>query len=429
MSTDYDVIVIGAGFAGITAARELRAKGKRTLLLEARDRIGGRVYTQEFAGHTVELGGAWVHWTQPHVWAELTRYGISTVPDVDPEIAVFPTPDGYRAFPAQERFDRQHELLTALFADADEYFSHPWEPTRNKELIAEADKFTLRDGIKNLDLSPEDEGLLIGLASGESGGSSARGALTMTGHWWALGNLEHIGFHEIFTHRLENGLSALAEAMLADAQTDLRLESPVAKVEDDGSAVHVTTRSGERFSAPAAVVAVPVNVWKTIDFSPGLPQPFTQASTEGIGVPYGVKMAMHIRGDFGPVYAQADEGAPIIGLFAHRQLDDGQLVVGFIVEPDVDHTDFQQVEAAVKLLEPRAELVDYVYHDWGRDEFSQGGWAYRQPGQLALLDDIQTPQPRIAFANGDMANGWSGCVDGAIETGLKAARYVDSLTD
>ena len=75
-SPDYDAIVLGAGFAGVTAARELRAKGLRVLLLEARPRIGGRTFTSEIGGHQVELGGAFVHWTQPHVWAEITRYGL-----------------------------------------------------------------------------------------------------------------------------------------------------------------------------------------------------------------------------------------------------------------------------------------------------------------------------------------------------------------
>jgi monoamine oxidase len=73
---EQDVVVIGAGLAGLTAARELRKAGHRVLVLEGRDRIGGRAFTGEFAGTDVELGGAFVHWFQPHVFAELTRYGI-----------------------------------------------------------------------------------------------------------------------------------------------------------------------------------------------------------------------------------------------------------------------------------------------------------------------------------------------------------------
>lgn len=71
---DFDVIVIGGGFAGATAARELGLQGYKTLILEARSRLGGRCYTSKFAGQDIEYGGAWVHWLQPHVWAEMQRY-------------------------------------------------------------------------------------------------------------------------------------------------------------------------------------------------------------------------------------------------------------------------------------------------------------------------------------------------------------------
>jgi monoamine oxidase len=73
MPDEPDVIVIGAGLAGLTAARELRHAGRRVLLLEARDRLGGRAYTSSLGDSEVELGGAFVHWFQPHIFAELTR--------------------------------------------------------------------------------------------------------------------------------------------------------------------------------------------------------------------------------------------------------------------------------------------------------------------------------------------------------------------
>jgi monoamine oxidase len=72
---DADVVVIGAGFAGLVAARELGRAGFGVLVLEARDRVGGRTWTDRRLGHDLELGGTWVHWVQPHTWAEMTRYG------------------------------------------------------------------------------------------------------------------------------------------------------------------------------------------------------------------------------------------------------------------------------------------------------------------------------------------------------------------
>src|ERR1700759_2206407 len=70
-----DVVVIGAGFAGLVAARELGRAGLDVIVLEARDRVGGRTWTDRRLGHDLELGGTWVHWVQPHTWAEMTRYG------------------------------------------------------------------------------------------------------------------------------------------------------------------------------------------------------------------------------------------------------------------------------------------------------------------------------------------------------------------
>lgn len=77
LKNHYDVIVIGAGFTGLIAARDLQQKhGLEVLLLEARDRIGGRTWTARVLGEEIEMGGTWVHWTQPHLYAELHRYGL-----------------------------------------------------------------------------------------------------------------------------------------------------------------------------------------------------------------------------------------------------------------------------------------------------------------------------------------------------------------
>ena len=77
---EHDAIVIGAGYAGITAARDLRERGRSVLVLEARDRIGGRTYTRPFRGHEdimIEVGGAYVEpHLQPNMRREIERYSI-----------------------------------------------------------------------------------------------------------------------------------------------------------------------------------------------------------------------------------------------------------------------------------------------------------------------------------------------------------------
>jgi phytoene dehydrogenase-like protein len=75
--TLYDVIVIGAGYTGLTAARDLATTGHEVLLVEARDRIGGRTWSSNLGGYPFEMGGTWVHWFQPFVYREIARYGMA----------------------------------------------------------------------------------------------------------------------------------------------------------------------------------------------------------------------------------------------------------------------------------------------------------------------------------------------------------------
>lgn len=69
------VVVIGAGFAGLVAARELQMAGVDYVILEAKDRVGGRAWTEDRMGRPLELGATWVYWFQAHTWTEVMRYG------------------------------------------------------------------------------------------------------------------------------------------------------------------------------------------------------------------------------------------------------------------------------------------------------------------------------------------------------------------
>ncbi len=121
--TSFDTIVIGGGIAGLTAARDLRQAGLSVLVLEARERLGGRTWYRPFAGtdQNVEMGGTWlVERYQPHIAAEIERYGLPVAQS--PAGASFRTEvagellTGYAPVPLEELMDLERGLYEVIHA-------------------------------------------------------------------------------------------------------------------------------------------------------------------------------------------------------------------------------------------------------------------------------------------------------------------------
>ncbi|WP_309112037.1 NAD(P)/FAD-dependent oxidoreductase [Saccharothrix sp.] len=420
LRSHYDVIVVGAGMAGVTAARELRLKGKRVLLLEARNRVGGRTWTDTWNGHMIERGGTWVDRLQPHVWRELNRYKLPIMADAGPTRAFMPVIGGFEELDPSVAYVRQKELFTKFFDRSTEVFPEPFKPLANRELAAEFDVFSLRDRLDQMALPPEDEILLTSWTS-LYGGTSERGGLTLIQQWWALSGGTFEGFHGVNTYRPQLGTVSILNAMLAESKPVLKLNSPVKSVVQDAYKVTVTTRSGAAFTAPEVIVATPVNVWKTISFSPALPAAHVEATTTGVGVPHEKKLWIDLSNPTDRFVAEAPEGMGYPLCFMGR-FNDGQPVVAFSVDSTFDTTDGAAVERAVQRVIPGATMRDYVATNWHVDPFSLGAGAYRRPNQLVRLHEkLQAPHGRVKFAGADIANGWNGYIDGAIEDGLRVA--------
>ena len=113
-----------------------------------------------------------------------------------------------------------------------------------------------------------------------------------------------------------------------------------------------------------------------------------------------------------------------------RLLPDGsQLLVGFGRDAAaIDADDRAAVQNALDRLVPGLELVDATTHDWLADEFARGTWAIHRPGWYTHHHAaMRGPENGLVFAGSDLADGWSGFVDGAIESGLRASHQVQAL--
>ncbi|WP_159054045.1 flavin monoamine oxidase family protein [Streptomyces sp. AS58] len=427
-SRSYDVIVIGGGFAGVTAARELKAKGKRTLILEARDRVGGRAWTSTFSGVPIEFGATWIHPSQTLIWNEVQRLGIAKVDDPFPDFTVFATESGGYAKQDLAFLEHQDALLRRFVEGAEQYLPQPYDPFQRADLLVDVDKLTLGDRARQLRLSTLEQNW-VSATTGAYGGGFERGSLTQLAHWWALCGYDTETFHGINVTRPVGGLSGVIGKMLAETGATIVYNAPVSKVADNGSRVQVTA-NGLVYDAGAVVVAVPVNVWNSINFSAGLPAEFGRMSTQTVGVPTAKKILIQVQGDIGRPLVNGKSGALLDLVIANAEKSSqGSVLIGFSVNPNLDANNLSQIQSAVSEVLPGTEVLSVKGHDWGKDAYAKGGWTFRRPGQLlGSLRTVRQPYGRLIFAGSDIATGWAGYVDGAIESGIQAGAIAAGLS-
>ncbi|MHC6592000.1 FAD-dependent oxidoreductase [Arthrobacter sp. C152] len=116
-------------------------------IVEARDRIGGRTCLDHRLGRDLEIGGTWVHWTQPYVWAELKRYGIGTVPSPEPQRAFWWADGGRREGAPEALLALIGEYNGAFVKEARTFFPEPFRPF-NGDAFREIDHISVQDRIR-----------------------------------------------------------------------------------------------------------------------------------------------------------------------------------------------------------------------------------------------------------------------------------------
>ncbi|WP_257430034.1 flavin monoamine oxidase family protein [Nocardioides carbamazepini] len=422
---DVDVVVIGAGFAGLVAARELGRGGLDVLVLDARDRVGGRTWTDHRLGHQLELGGTWVHWVQPHTWAELTRYGLGIERTPAAEEAYWLGADEVR------RHGTVEDLMTVIDAaqqrivdDVRAAIPRGVEPTVGA--IQQLDALSIQDRFDALDLPAEErnanEAVWVGHVNApldRVGLSSALRWVAATGGHWQL-------MHEVSsTYRVVGGMSGFAAAIAADVPGEIRLSTAVTRVEQADGVLLVGCADGTVVRARRVVSTLPVNAIGGIDWSAELPAAWRRANKEKVAS-QGVKVWIKVRGRVPRFVGYTSQRHPLSVLKSELVDDDSTVLVAF--GPDhtaLDTTDLAQVQAAVDAFRDDLEVLEVTAHDWMADPWAATTWMTHRPGQLTRdLAELQEPWGQVHFATSDNASLWGGFVDGAIESGLREARLI-----
>ncbi|NIB38038.1 FAD-dependent oxidoreductase [Pseudomaricurvus alkylphenolicus] len=427
---DYDVIVVGGGNAGAVAARDSVKNGYKTLLLEARNRLGGRTFSSEIDGVPIELGGTWIHNTQPFVWAEVERYGLEVVetPGAVPDVMHVILENGKRLTLAEDDLVEAAMGWEAYVADARKIIPRPYDILHNREEALRAEKINALAHLDNLKLTPLqrafNRGFIEAIAHNVAESVSYLEVLRL---YLIGGGCLPTFMDTTIRFKLKDGTISLIHKIVEDGRPDLKMSSPVKSIHDLGDRAVVTTLRGESFSCRAVISCLPMNTIVNIDFQPPLPTGVVAAGKErhpGAGL----KLYIKVKGDVGNVSTVAP-GRPLNFVLTYKQGKDHTLLVAFGADTQaLDVYDDNAVEKALDEHLPGTKVLSTMNYDWNNDPYAQGTWATYRPGWLGKYhDQFQKGYGRLFFGSSDHGEGWRGTIDGAIGGGVRAAQKVKQL--
>jgi monoamine oxidase len=425
----YDVIVVGAGFAGVTAARDLVDAEHSVLVLEARDRLGGRTWYRPFADteQMVEFGGTWVNPDLNRAVArEVSRYDIALTESPEPEqylsliagrLVNSPFP-----IPANQLLDFERAMYDLISAAHRINPELPLDTQGVEDLDIAFDDFLARSALPS-----ETREFIDAWVRLSHGCETTELSALQTLSWIASLHYSATALALMLTTKFARGTIDLIDSMIADARPDVALESPVASVRQTSNMVEVATSAGDVHRAQAAVIAVPTNCWGDLEFVPQLSAAKMAVTRERH--PGAAKKSWALTRNAPAFAGVGGPTTPFDVLATEYSLPGGDLIVGFATQgSSLEPSSRSSVQSALEDFVPEIEVVKVDTHDWVTDPFSKGTWLAAPPGRLSKhASGASSPEGRLAFATSDVAHAFSGWIDGAISAGASSAAQVERI--
>lgn len=446
---ERDVVIIGAGPSGLTAAYELKKCGKTVAVLEARDRVGGRTWSEEMEGATIEIGGQWISPDQTGLYSLINELGIETFERYKEGKSLYRTAEGETIAYDGEDFpvapstvaemNKLIEVMNGLAAQMDP--DKPWEHPQAEELDMISFHHFLREHSSD-ELACDNVGLFIagGMLTKPAHTFSALQAVLMASSAGTFDNLVDEDF--ILDRRIVGTMQGVSKTVAERLGDDVYLENPVLKLEwsQDGVIAHGATVS---VKAKKAVIAVPPNLYSRISYVPALPRKqLVTHQHQSMGLVIKVHAVYET-----PFWREAGLSGTCFGPNAVvQELYDNTYtgestgtLVGFISDVDADAMwELDEAERKSQILQGIADFLGakaldpkvFYLSDFAAEEWTRGAYATSYDlGGLTRFGSVQNDNVGpLYFSSSDLAGEGYQHVDGAVRMGRRsAARIIAKL--
>ncbi len=445
MTDSADVLVVGAGLAGLTAARDIAAAGRSVIVLEARDRVGGRTVNQEIGdGKIVEMGGQWAGPTQDRVLALAAELGIGTYPTYDegkkvlhfngkrglysgtiPRLSPLVLVDVGQAQARLEALAKKVPLDAPWTAkSADRLDGQTFETWIRRNTATRSARTLLALGAEAVFAAePGDLSMLHVLFYSHSGGSFQR-LIDTTG-----------GAQQ---DRFEGGSALIAQRLAAKLGDIVRLGAPVSRISVAGDKVTAITGAG-RFDGRRVVVATPPLLAGRIEYDPALPHwrdQLTQRTPMGSVIKCQVIYDEPFWRKEGLSGQATGDGEGSRVVFDNTPRDGSPGVLLAFLEGDEARRLGREplevrrqavVDSLVRYFGPRAGKPErFIELDWQQERWSGGcyGTLFGPNVWTRYGQALREPVGPIHWAGTETASVWSGYMDGAVRSGEQVAKAV-----
>jgi monoamine oxidase len=427
------VVVVGAGFAGLACAHELKSAGYDVTVVEARGRIGGRVlsFSDLVPGRNVEGGGELIGSNHPTWVAYAERFGLEFL-DVSEEEGEAPIILGGRRLTSDEsdalweEIDATVQAMNTLAADVPE--DEPWTMPGAKDLDARSTK----SWIDTLECSPLCKAAIAVTFMADNGQEPSRQSL--------LGNLTQVkggGLEKYWTesevYRCKGGnqllATKLAEAIGKDRLiTGLSVRSIGPKA---GGLMEVACADGRTIECDDVVLAVPPSVWSKIEFRPGLPGALRPQMGSN------VKYLAALKGPFWREAGLAPDSMTDgdVSMTWHgtdgQELDAGACLVSFSGGPPAQACSARKGKEAddayAKALEAiypgyAQQVVKTRFMNWPEDAWTKASYSFPAPGEVTTAGPVlRKGLGNLHFAGEHCCYKFVGYMEGALNSGASLA--------